>query len=135
MKIVITGSRTIRDYDIVKFCLENSPYNLKESILLTGGCRGSKVDGKWDSAPSVDELAVQWAKENDIKYTEYFPEWYPNGVYDNQAALKRDELMVQIAARAYGGLIGIWDGFSRGTDYTIRMAEKYEIDYVYWLII
>jgi hypothetical protein len=137
MRVVITGSRTITDYEIVKFCLDNSPFEI--DYLILGGCRSSKdrKTGRWRPEPSVDKLAVRWAYNNNIMYREVEPDWnpigFPNNLYDSRAALKRDEEMVRLVA-PYGGLIGIWDGESTGTEYTIRMAEKYNIDYVYWMI-
>jgi len=99
MKLLIVGSRTIK-----KFALEK--YIPKETtMIITGGAEG------------IDSLAEKYADEKRLSKLVLRPQY---NLFGRAAPLKRNEEMVKICDVA----LIVWDGISKGTEYTIRYADK-----------
>jgi hypothetical protein len=110
MKVIIAGSRDIRDYQTVKDIAEDSSFDVSE--VVSGNARG------------VDMLAESWAEYHDIP-VELFPvtddDWEELGA---KAGPMRNEEMAE-----YGdALVAIWDGESSGTRSMIEKAHEQGID-------
>ncbi|MDR1619885.1 MAG: hypothetical protein LBS18_04390 [Clostridiales bacterium] len=73
--------------------------------IITGGARG------------VDALAKEYASAHRLKLTVFRPDV---AVLGKWAYLARNDQIVQAADM----IIAIWDGSSKGTQYTIRQAQK-----------
>ena len=102
MKVMIIGSRGIRDFDL-------TPYVPKETeVIISGGARG------------MDTVAEQYADQHGIQKQIFLPEYEK---YGRSAPLRRNDEMV---ARA-DLVIAVWDGVSRGTKYTIDRAKEKNI--------
>ncbi len=131
MKVIIAGSRTILDYQLVSAVISNtlSKHNIQITEVVSG-CAGG-----------VDSLGEQWAHENDVKITPFPAEWdnitVPNALvrtnkydkeYNARAGFQRNEAMAD-----YGDvLIAIWDGRSPGTKYMINSAKSKDLAvYIY----
>lgn len=99
MKLMIAGSRSISDIDLSQYI----PNGVE--IIISGGAEG------------VDTLAEKYADENKISKLILRPRY---DLYGRGAPLKRNESMVDIADE----IIVIWDGKSKGSDYTVKYAEK-----------
>jgi hypothetical protein len=95
-----------------KYDLENE---LKDyfpiSAIIHGGC-----------ANSADELAGQFAHERDITEIVYKPNWEAHG---RSAGFRRNQEMVQLEDADL--VVAIWDGKSKGTEHTIRLAVQEDI--------
>ncbi len=99
MKLLIVGSRSIRDFDL-------SPYVSPDvDLIISGGAGG------------VDTLAETYADKNRISKLIIRPDY---ARYGKGAPLKRNEEMVKTA----DAVLVIWDGVSRGTKYTADFAKK-----------
>ena len=99
MKLLIVGSRSITDFDL-------SPYISNDvDTVISGGANG------------VDTLAEKYADVHKISKYIVRPKY---DVYGRGAPLKRNEMMVDMA----DSILVIWDGESKGTQYTINYAEK-----------
>ena len=99
MKLLIVGSRGITDFDL-------SPYISKEvDTIISGGAEG------------VDSLAEQYADLHRLSKYILRPRY---DLYGRAAPLKRNEQMVDMADR----VLVIWDGSSKGTQYTLQCAKK-----------
>jgi hypothetical protein len=99
MKILIAGSRSIKDFDI-------SDYIPKDvELIITGGASG------------IDSIAEQYADKRRISKLVLRPD-YPR--YGKGAPLIRNKKMVDIADT----VIIIWDGKSRGTKFTLEYAKS-----------
>lgn len=100
MRIAVIDSRSIQ--------IENLELYLPEgtSEIITGGARGA------------DACAEHYAKENNIPYTVFRPD-YPR--YGRAAPLRRN---MEIIAHS-DMVLAFWDGHSRGTSYVIRQCEKH----------
>ena len=99
MKLLIVGSRSIKDFDL-------APHVSKEvNTIISGGASG------------VDSLAEQYADTHKLSKFIIRPRY---DLYGRGAPLKRNEEMVKMA----DAVLIIWDGKSKGTQYTAKYAEK-----------
>ena len=111
MRVIVAGSREIRDIDLVFFAMASSKFPIR--TVISGGARG------------VDTLGEQIAKKYNINLEIYPADWNTHG---KSAGYKRNELMASKAE----GLVAIWDGQSRGTKHMIDIAKRYQLKiYVY----
>ena len=102
-KVIIAGSREIEDFQAVVSAVRNSNFNVTE--IISGGARG------------VDYLAIEYARQYNIPYTEYMADWELLG---KSAGVIRNRTM----AEQGDALIAIWDGKSRGTLNMINTMHK-----------
>ena len=124
IKLLIAGSRTITDYNVVSpiinnvilrnFDFGNSAHNFWDNVVLISG-----------GADGVDKHGEHFAKlcgipEDRIRVIE--PDWNPNGVYDRNAGKKRNTTLVNECTHA----IVIWDPNSptHGTLDTVKKLIK-----------
>lgn len=99
MKLLIVGSRSITDFDL-------SPYVSEEvDTIISGGANG------------IDALAERYADARRISKYIVRPQY---NLYGRAAPLKRNEQMVDMA----DAVLVIWDGVSKGTQFTLKYAEK-----------
>ncbi len=99
MKLLIVGSRSITDFDL-------SPYIPSEvDTVISGGAGG------------IDSLAENYADTHRLSKYILRPKYE---LYGRAAPLKRNEQMVDIA----DAVLIVWDGCSKGTQYTIKYAKK-----------
>ena len=99
MKLLIVGSRSITDFDL-------SPYISKEVDTVISG-----------EANGVDSLAESYADMHRLSKYIIRPRY---DLYGRAAPIKRNEQMVNMA----DSVLVIWDGKSKGTQYTIKCSEK-----------
>ncbi|MCI8497085.1 MAG: DUF2493 domain-containing protein [Clostridiales bacterium] len=97
MKTAIVGSRNLF-VDLSQYI----PADTTE--IISGGAKG------------VDSLAEAYAKEHHIPIRIFYPQY---SIYGKAAPLVRNREIVQACDR----LIAIWDGTSRGTQYTVQYAR------------
>lgn len=99
MKLLVVGSRSITDFDL-------SPYIPSDvDVIISGGANG------------VDSLAERYA---DLKHLSKYIIRPRYDLYKRAAPLKRNEEMVDMA----DAVLIIWDGCSKGTQYTLKYAKK-----------
>ena len=105
MKLAIVGSRTFSDYEQFKKSISDN-YDINDiDCIISGGAKGADLLGK------------QFATENHIKLIEYLPEW---DKYGKSAGFKRNELIWREADEG----IAFWNGESKGTQHSFKLAEK-----------
>lgn len=96
MKVIIAGSRTISDYNIIKSAVEQSNWKNKITLIISGGARGT------------DQLGEKFAQEHKINMARFPANWKK---YGKVAGYIRNKQMAE-----YGdALIACWDGKSSGT--------------------
>ena len=99
MKVLIVGSRSIAAFDL-------SPYVPSETdLIISGGATG------------IDTIAEQYADTHKISKLILRPHY---ARYGKAAPLRRNAEMVDLADL----VLVIWDGHSKGTQYTINDAKK-----------
>lgn len=110
IKMAVVGSRSFTDYGFMQNILQW--YDISE--IISGGAGG------------VDSLARRFAEDKSIKYREFKPDW---NRYGKSAGFRRNEQIIAAADE----VVAFWDGQSRGTQHSIKLAEEQgKPVYVYW---
>jgi len=109
MKTIVTGSQTITNYDLVKELIDRSDIKITE--IISGESEG------------VDELAIRYAKENNIPHRVFKTNL---NKYGKSASKIRNREMAKHA----DALIAIWDGKSRGTKNMIEVARDLGLELI-----
>ncbi len=99
MKLLIAGSRSIKDFDLSEYVTEDV------DLIICGGADG------------IDRIAENYADKKRISKLVLRPRYE---LYGRTAPLKRNEQMVDMA----DAVLIVWDGVSRGTAYTVSYAKK-----------
>lgn len=99
MKVAIIGSRNL----MVKNLGQYLPENVTE--IVSGGAKG------------IDTCAREYALKNNIKITEFLPDY---NKYGRSAPLKRNVLIVDYS----DVVLAFWDGRSRGTKFVIDKCRQ-----------
>ena len=99
MKLLIVGSRSIREFDLEKHIPNGT------TMIITGGANG------------IDTLAEQYADKKRLSKLIMRPQY---NLYGKCAPLKRNEKMIELCDMA----LIVWDGCSKGTKYSINYANK-----------
>lgn len=104
MKVVICGSRSIKDPKAIQRAVDASGFDPITEVV-TGGAEG------------VDKMADVWSHDARIDRTVMYPNW---GKYGRSAGYMRNERMIKYA----DAVIAIWDGKSKGTAHSIQIARN-----------
>ena len=107
--LIVAGSRTVRDYELVKHELDRLTANVTVRSVISGTAYGA------------DKLGERWAEERGIPVRRYPAEWNTHG---RAAGIIRNRQM----AEAGTALAAFWDGQSRGTAHMIRYAKANGLD-------
>lgn len=123
MRLIIAGSRSIEDYELLKRVMIESNAKSKVTEVVSGGAKG------------VDRLGERWAREHKIKLTIMKAEWNKldvpgaiidvrpgeaDGYYNSRAGIQRNEKMGDYADAA----IILWDGKSTGSMHMLNYMKK-----------
>lgn len=103
MKVIIAGSRTINNYDLVSQAIKESGFEITE--VVSGGAHG------------VDQSGERWGKLNSVPIKIFRAEWNKLGKF---AGPTRNKQMAQYA----DALVLVWDGKSRGSKSMLDEATK-----------
>ncbi|WP_303034431.1 hypothetical protein [uncultured Duncaniella sp.] len=99
MRLAIVGSRICPPVDIASYISVNP------DTIVSGGATGA------------DSFAKEYAVNNNIPIVEYLPEYWK---YGRRAPIIRN---IQIVENC-DSILAFWNGFSRGTKFTIEYAAK-----------
>ena len=108
MKLAIVGSRTFSDYDLLV-------ETLKSHYLTESGWRFTEIVS--GAARGTDSLAAEFARVNNIKLTEFLPDWNKFG---KSAGFKRNVQIVDYADE----VLAFQVDNSKGTGHSIELARK-----------
>lgn len=103
MKVIIAGSRSITNFNVVRRCIKESGFKITE--VVCGMARG------------VDTLGWEYAIRNQIPVKEFPAHW---DVHGTSAGYKRNRAMADYA----DALILVWDGRSKGSNHMYNLAMK-----------
>lgn len=112
MKVIIAGSRNIKDGMLLLEAIDKSKFEITE--IVSGHAVG------------VDRMGELYAETHHIPTKIFIPDW---SNYGKGAGFIRNEQMANYA----DALIAIWDGKSSGTKHMIDIAKKNNLQ-VYVLI-
>ncbi len=102
MKVAIIGSRGIKSLNLKNILTPDV------TEIISGGAKG------------VDTIARNYALQNNIKLTEFLPDY---DKYDKKAPLIRNITIIENADK----VLAFWDGKSRGTKFVIDNCHKRDI--------
>lgn len=107
MKVIIAGSRWIKDYDQVVAAVTMSGLAITE--VVSGG------------APGPDKLGERFARQNGLAVKLFHAQWRDrDGSFNYHAGFQRNTQMAEYA----DALIALWDGRSSGTKHMIDEAHR-----------
>ena len=120
MKLGITGSRSITDFDFIPyfrmqnkdfraFCRRHGLGRRKITEVITGGARG------------IDTLAFQAAEAVGIRNLQFLPD---RAKFRGKMILKAFQARNEQIVDCCDVLLAVWDGKSRGTKNTLTYAQK-----------
>lgn len=105
MKLIIAGSRSFNNYELLKDYLTRVKLNISIIEIISGCARGA------------DRLGERYAKEHNIKLIRFPAQW---NIHGKSAGYLRNKEMLKYADH----VIVFWDGNSPGTKHMINEAEK-----------
>lgn len=104
MKVIIAGSRTFDNYELL--CQKcDRLLSLRPEVEIVSG-----------TAKGADLLGEQYARERGYPIKQFPADW---NQYGKSAGYKRNQQMAEYA----DGLIAFWDGKSKGTKHMIDLAR------------
>jgi hypothetical protein len=106
-RVIVAGTRTFNDYDLLKSKLDKYLANIKDEIVIISG-----------KARGADTLGERYAKEKGYKIMEFPAQWEK---YGRSAGYRRN---VEMAKNA-DALVAFWDQKSKGTMHMINIAKEY----------
>ena len=110
MKVIVAGSRSVKDYETVSETIRDAPYEITE--LVSGGAVGA------------DRFGERFARWRNIPIKQFLPNWD----IGKHAGFLRNAEMADYA----DALIAVWDGQSKGTAHMIKtMQDKGKPVHVY----
>lgn len=104
-KVIIAGTRTFKDYDLLCSYADYMLSQVKEPIEIVSG-----------HAQGADALGERYAQERGYKLTIFAADW---NKYGKAAGPRRNLQMAEYA----NALLAYWDGKSRGTKNMIDIAK------------
>lgn len=109
MKTAVIGSRTLNITDLGKYLPQET------TEIVSGGAKG------------IDTCARAYAQKNNLKLTEFLPEY---DKYGRGAPLKRNLQIIDYADE----VIAFWDGTSRGTKYVIESCKQKNVKVTVYIL-
>ena len=106
MRVIIAGSRTCEDYDLLKEVIKESGFDI--TTVVSGAARG------------VDAMGEMYANEYNIPIARYPADW---NKYGKSAGHRRNKVMAENA----DALIAIHQNKSRGTANMIEEATNLKL--------
>jgi hypothetical protein len=129
VKIIIAGSRSISDYEVVRQAVIASGYWKEFGRRIEVVC-GMAVHWKWDTDPAaggVDRHGYDFAMRNDLGVHEFPADWKQ---YGKAAGSIRNRVMGDFAKAHEGRLLAVWDGVSTGTVDMVAYAKNIGLQHV-----
>jgi hypothetical protein len=110
MRLIIAGTRTFNDYELLRKTLDGILKNYTGPIEVVSG-----------SAKGADKLGERYAASKGYKVSRFFPDW---GNFGKRAGPVRNELMAKYSTHC----VCFWDNISRGTKSMIDLAKKHNLN-------
>lgn len=112
MKVAIIGGRSFNNYQLLSETIDrhfytNGPFRSVFLVheIISGGAKGA------------DFLAAKFAKGNNIKLTEFLPDWDKHG---KSAGFIRNEDIIKNSDM----VLCFWDGQSKGSANSLSIAKR-----------
>ena len=115
-RLIVAGGRDFNDYPLLSSVLMN--------FVTQGELKDHAVSIVSGMARGADRLAVQFAREHDVKLHKFPADW---DRHDKAAGFIRNDKMAKFA----NGLLAFWDGKSRGTAHMINAARQQKLQFIH----
>ena len=110
--LIVAGSRTFNDYEILSNKLDALLVNQTEVTIVSGGAKGA------------DTLAEHYAKQHNYPLKVFNADW---NTYGKSAGYRRNEQMHKFISQFENrGCVCFWDGSSKGTQHNFKLAEQFK---------
>lgn len=128
MRIIIAGSRTLKDYklvykNVIRILKEIEDEKSEQGLKVNP----EKIEIVTGLAKGTDKLGEQFALNSKLKHKGFPAQW---NILGSVAGFARNEQMANYASLDEdndGILIAFWDGKSSGTGNMISLANKYKL--------
>lgn len=118
IRIIVAGTRTFSDYELLRNKLDDFISELKQKhpnkqiVIITGAAKGA------------DQLGSFYARSHNIPIKEFPADWT---TYGKAAGPIRNKQMLDYALHEIPELIVFWDGKSRGTKSMMNIAKSHNV--------
>ena len=118
IRIIVAGTRTFSDYELLRNRLDDFISKLKQKhpdkqvVIITGAAKGA------------DQLGSFYARSHNIPLKEFPADWT---TYGKAAGPIRNQQMLDYALHEIPVLIVFWDGESRGTKNMMNIAKRHNV--------
>lgn len=118
IRIIVAGTRTFSDYELLRNKLDDFISKLKQKhpdkqvVIITGAAKGA------------DQLGSFYARNHNIPLKEFPADWT---TYGKAAGPIRNQQMLDFALHEIPVLIVFWDGESRGTKNMMNIAKRHNV--------
>lgn len=123
--LLVTGTRTFDDYDLLVWKLEAVTIRWDDVIVCHGHSFHRLRTGGYSGA---DWYAEKWAEKNWYDREHFHADWEKHG---KAAGPIRNRAMVDFVLRMGGELVAFWDGESPGTKDCVRQfaarSDRYHV--------
>lgn len=106
MRLIVAGTRTFNDYDLLRSSLDHFLSNITEEIIIVSG-----------KARGADTLGERYAKEKRYEVKEFPADWSKG----KSAGYLRNEEMAKWSTHS----VIFWDGKSPGSKMMVDLSVKY----------
>lgn len=121
MKVIICGSRTFKDYNLLKEKCDSILKNSTVTEIVSGGQTSLRKRDNYKYG--ADYLGELYAKEKGIPIKQFNADWETN---DKSAGPIRNKEMAEYIL-GDGAVIAFWCGWSKGTASMIDIATRYKL--------
>lgn len=108
-KLIIAGSRSVENYEILLQAIKNSEFDMDEFDTIVSGC-----------ALGADSLGIRYAMEHKKKVLQFPVSAADWRLYGRAAGPIRNKKMAETG----DALIALWDGESKGTENMIASMQS-----------
>lgn len=110
---LVTGSRCFDDVVLLFDKLDHFLQRQEEVLIVHGGAIGA------------DSIAAQYAEYRGLETKVFLPDW--EGLGKKAGFVRNKEMIDFISKYPDKGCVVFWDGESKGTAHTIKLAKEYGI--------
>lgn len=108
---LVVGSRTFNNYELLKEKLDKLLVNYTDVCIVSGGANGA------------DALAERYANEKGYELKVFKADWDNKG--KSAGYIRNAQMHKYISKFQNRGVVAFWNGNSKGTEHSFKLAEQY----------
>lgn len=130
MRIIIAGSRTFNNYDILNQRCSKMVQYIYDNPLIFNWVFHKDIEFVLGGARGADSLGLRFAKENNFAYRVMDADWDTHG--KSAGYIRNEQMADYVSEHGLGILMAFWDGISHGTANMIKIAKRFGI--IVWVV-